>query len=226
MLEDVWTLDGRARGVARRGRVEGAQTSARGGRCRTTSCTSPRSSAFILGRPAADRGRARRPPAREERHRTIERAVDRRRAARGPAPTRWPSSSRGHRRAHRAAPRARRRRLRRRLVDADGPGHGRASSRRSGSSTRGCTSRTCAVPSSGPATSTPTRPRFSTGMMLDVAAVRRREEGGGSRRFHRRVLVHRPARSHRRGGRHRRPGRVARRGARRCRPSPSAVALR
>ena len=34
--------------------------------------------------------------------------------------------------------------------------------------------------------------RFSIGMMLDVLPVRGREEGGGSRRFHRRAHAHRP----------------------------------
>ena len=78
-------------------------------------------------RPVADGGRARGPAPREERHRPLQRALDRvapclvrRRCAGG--------VRRHHRRPHRPAPRARRRRVRRRLLDADGAGHGRASS--------------------------------------------------------------------------------------------------
>ena len=68
------------------------------------------------------RPRGHRPRAREERHRTLERARGRLaprlvgRAGAGGVP-------RAHHRAHREAPRPRRSRLRRRLVDADGPGH-------------------------------------------------------------------------------------------------------
>ena len=94
-----------------------------------------------LGRPWRDH-EATESRAREERHRALQRArgrlpprlVGRRGAGRIP---------RAHHRAHREAPRSRRSRLRGRLVDAGGPRAPCATCCRSGSSTRGSTSRTC-----------------------------------------------------------------------------------
>ena len=160
-------LDGRARGVARRDRVEGSRRSARAGRCRTTSCTSPRSSAFILGDPLPDGGPARRPAPREERHRPVNERWSSRAGA-GRAPTRWPSSS--------PPPTPRIAQLR--ALDDDGFGADSWTPMGPGT-----VARPAAVPDlrlvgaraghaagawSAPATSTRPRPAFSTQMMLDV----------------------------------------------------------
>ena len=96
-----------------------------------------------------------------------------------------------------AAPGARRRRLRRRLVDADGTGHRRQAPRlpplrlvgaRAGHAGRAAAAR---------------RPRLRRRPVQHAddgrrAPVRGREEGGGSRRFHRRARAHRTDRHHRR----------------------------
>ena len=152
MLDHVWRS--MADLGARSTRPSGSsRPSAPGGRCRTTWCTSPRSSGVILGRPP---GRAEDVPddlphVKNDFGTSNETRVDSRRSWTGAdaldefhAP---------HRGAARAAPRARRRRLRRRLVDADGPGHRRRPARLPRSSTRGCTNRTCGGRSTGPATS-------------------------------------------------------------------------
>ena len=81
-----------------------------------------------------------------------------------------------------------------------GPGTVARAARRSASSTRGCTSRTCGGRLERPGDLDSAGRRASAPDDARRAPVRRREEGGGSRRFHRRAHAHRTDRRHRRGG--------------------------
>ena len=195
MLDEVWALDRRPR-RARSTRPSGSsRPSARGGRCRTTSCTSPRSSDSS----SATRSRAEDVPddlphvkndigKANERWIESRRGVDRRRRAR-------PSS----------APRPRARIEQLRGLDDDGfaadswtpmgPGTVARPAAASASSTRGSTSRTCGAAVDRPGDlDSPAAAQARSSMMVGVLPVRRREEGGGSRRFHRRARAHRTAR--------------------------------
>ena len=88
MLDAVWALDRRAR-RRRSTRSEWKQPSeCPGWTVQDNLVHLTALERFILGDPLPSGGRARRPPAREERHRQGERTVDRVAPLRGPAPTR------------------------------------------------------------------------------------------------------------------------------------------
>ena len=115
--------------------------------------------AMILGRPAPDHTAPDGLRAREERPRGAQRAVRRLAAWRGPAPTRWPSSSRfARRQASRSCGRTPSRTSRPTRGRRWGPAPCTICSR-SGCSIRGSTSRTCGAPSGGRAGWGRRRPR-------------------------------------------------------------------